>query len=438
MEAYLRDLQAALAASEQMYRKVERHVRSTTTKRQDLLRASELIRDITGGLYRIHLALSVEEDADFGTVDESFDLDYIHSYQQLVRGIDVRFEEWPGDLEHTVVLNDLANILSRLSLALSADGTLAALRALSKAKIPTLQGQSDMEVHLPLRLPSDYSETAYKVRCTPDPAAVARWSDARLNFYLRLRSPGSLLRTMENPLIQEWLGGQIHQLWLHGERGSGKTVLASTMVEWLITEAAHDPTTAVCYHIFEPKPWGTGASVLLAGLAGQLARQNEQAYVALKCAFSPERVPDTFKLPKWILDTLQEGASHKGAHYIGHVLNLLQRCYKKVFFVIDGPDMDETTSRDALAMLRKYRRKGTSMLVLSREPSDEVGAARLRRADFQILDVTPGPSQIKGYIEDRLQKYARNDQAFSLNCEEVHRIAEVISSKTRLYVPHQC
>lgn len=460
MDTYLAVIQTVLSASEQFYRKVQQCLRSTTADRPNVINIARLVRELTASLYQIHLFLSTEEHADIvDSVGECMNLNHLHQYEQGLNAVDESIDHalsqgnlaWPLDPLPTESLNQvLAAVLAQYSLALEADHPLAALRALSKAEPPARPGLSDAGVHLPERVFLKGSEIMnIKVRCTPDPIAVAQWSDTRLNTYLRLRTPGSLDLTMQNPVVQSWLEGKTNRLWLHGDSGSGKTVLASTVLERLITDTKHDPTTAVCYHFFESKPWGTGAKPLLAGLVGQLARQNPKADQYLRMAFSPHLIKDKTRLPPWIQDTVkvEKWSLREDTEYLGRVINLLRGFFRRVVFVIDGPDVDVQTGMEALVQLHMYSGvltpnrtplTVTSMLVLSREPSDEDGVSRLRHTGYEILDITPAPAQIQMFVEQRLQERTRVDPSVTLDREEINRILETISCKTIPYVPRWC
>ncbi|OIW28218.1 hypothetical protein CONLIGDRAFT_368949 [Coniochaeta ligniaria NRRL 30616] len=455
MESHLLDVQAALSTSEQLYKKVTRCARSTTATldRQHLHHASRLIRDISASLYQVHLTLSTAQDDRPSTVGENFNLYHIHRCQQLLGDLDRSMGTGPLDGLHGRLLEagqaeskvqDLAQANAQLALAVAADIPFAVLRALSQPEMLAIPGRADVHVHLPDRPPSDGRWEIPTVRGIPNPAAVARWADSRLNTYLRLRTPGSLDMMLQNTLIQSWLAGHTPRLWLYGKRGSGKTVLASAVLEQLLNQTRHDPTTAVCYYISDqPERWARGSKVFLAGLYGQLAQQNPKANMILSASLNPHLIPDPTGLPRFVKDTLEEGKSYlrEEAPYFGCIHKRLESCFRKVFIIVDGFNERGPESLGARAVLyNHFDRPGTangasvtSILALSREPSDAGTALCFRRAGYQALDITPDPAQIRVYVRSRLSEHTRINPALSPSPEQGERIVEAIVSATRVF-----
>lgn len=445
MESYLRDIRNVLCASEQTYRNIARCGQSATAtlNRHDLPQISSLIRDISAILYQIHLTLStVEDDGNLDT-GQSFSLGQIHRCQRLLDELNAAIgdcllgglQSCPLGTKKTETLHhDLAHTRAQLRLALAAATPFAALRALSQPEQLATAGQADVEIHLPDRLPANQKRDISTVRGMPDPVAVARWSDSRLNTYLRLRTPDSLDLIFQEPLIQGWLEGRVARLWLHGEPGSGKTVLASSIVEKLMNQTKHDSTIAVCYHLFDqPSPSGTASDVLLAGLIGQLSQQSPVANRTVKAALNPGLITkhalgESKSSSRWKTDCL------------GHVFESLKKVYKNLFIVVDGVDECGSESMEVLYILHNYLQAckangapATSILVLSREPPDADSPSGPKRGGYEALDVTPDPAQIKAYVRGRLQKRASINPSFSAGTEEVERTVEAIGSATRLF-----
>ena len=124
------------------------------------------------------------------------------------------------------------------------------------------------------------------------------------------------------------MSGSTRFLWLHGIPGSGKTVLASFIVENLKqfckNSALHD--TALAYYYFYFRREKDEASHLLRWVIAQLCRQS-------KC------------IPNQVRELYDAGVEPTTASLIA-ALSITVRCFNRVYLVLDA--LDESSNRPNL------------------------------------------------------------------------------------------
>jgi Cdc6-like AAA superfamily ATPase len=170
-----------------------------------------------------------------------------------------------------------------------------------------------------------------------------------------LHEPQTGTWLISSPEYEDWVSGSTRFLWLHGIPGSGKTVLASFVVEnvkqFCKTSALHD--TALAYYYFYFRRERDEASHLLRWVIAQLCRQS-------KC------------IPNQVRELYDAGVEPTTASLVT-ALSIVVRCFNRVYLVLDA--LDESSNRPSLldvllqvagdANFKKIR-----LLALSRKETD--------------------------------------------------------------------
>ena len=113
------------------------------------------------------------------------------------------------------------------------------------------------------------------------------------------------------------------KLWLSGIPGSGKTILASSLVEE--TAQASNPSRALAYFYCDYKDVEKQKPVqVLGSLAAQLARQNESAFAILQEFYDTCHPQDRIINPELSMLTDK--------------LRAITNCFDDVSIIVDGLD----------------------------------------------------------------------------------------------------
>jgi Cdc6-like AAA superfamily ATPase len=201
-----------------------------------------------------------------------------------------------------------------------------------------------------------------------------------------LHEPQTGTWLISSPEYEDWANGSTRFLWLHGIPGSGKTVLASFVVEnvkqFCKTSALHD--TALAYYYFYFRRERDEASHLLRWVIAQLCRQS-------KC------------IPNQVRELYDAGVEPTTASLVT-ALSIVVRCFNRVYLVLDA--LDESSNRPNLlhvllqvagdADFEKIR-----LLALSRKETDIERV--LERISMNISLQNPRVDEdIRLYIQNQL------------------------------------
>lgn len=137
----------------------------------------------------------------------------------------------------------------------------------------------------------------FRVRSDPNARDVLRAfgrDNAALTNSLALVEPGTNQWILQDEHVAAWLSGKpdtnwvapgqdytvktINKLWLYGPSGTGRTLVAATLVDELLQRHKSEPRLAVCYYLAEHSHQADGHVRCLRTLVAQLAQQSDAAY----------------------------------------------------------------------------------------------------------------------------------------------------------------
>ena len=162
----------------------------------------------------------------------------------------------------------------------------------------------------------------------------------------------------ESPLFMTWLREENSLLWLNGFAGSGKSILASTVIQFIFRHRKSDPRIGIGFFYFtfndESKQ---DESAMLRALLVQLSRQFQDGHRDLIQLYKTYR-PST--PPSLVLQA--------------YLQRFLQK-FDHVYIVLDALDespRDKLRDKvlDALEAIRKWGLKGLHLLITSRDELD--------------------------------------------------------------------
>ncbi|KAH7026446.1 uncharacterized protein B0I36DRAFT_213777, partial [Microdochium trichocladiopsis] len=217
----------------------------------------------------------------------------------------------------------------------------------------------------------------------PDPSTNAAAARER-------RHAGSGSWLLQSDAFRQWQSGRLRYLWLHGQAGSGKTILSTTIYDHL--ELADEFTLLFFYFDFRDAGKQSLES-LLRSLAYQMHQMGHEPSLIVNQAFeshgSGRREPDLTALSQIVL------AAIKATPKAVLVLDALDEC---------------TTRRELLHWLRSIVQslgEGDFKLVVTArpEPEFEREAPRVFGPDNWVaLDKTAVDADIRSYVMAELQE----------------------------------
>jgi ankyrin repeat protein len=237
-------------------------------------------------------------------------------------------------------------------------------------------------------------------------------NDCLHNKHLQARADGTCAWIRDTPEYSWWLTGQ-QILWISGAPGTGKSVLASSLIQHLQDFGS----APVCYFYFQRKD---SSDQYPAEIPLVLARQ----------------ISDSPKCPSTVLKFLSEKSKASRQHYFissETSVNILKEVVTqtgKVFIVIDGlAEMDEKdTERFRRLVELALANPDSVKVIVAGQPSDTVKAA-LHEAPVLELKLTHKllDDDIEKYVDHRMNTYeklaleegVRNEisHAIRSNCE---------------------
>ena len=158
---------------------------------------------------------------------------------------------------------------------------------------------------------------------------------------------------LQDPLFLEWVAEERKFLWLYGIPGCGKTILSSTVIQYLHEEHASAEAPILSYFFDFADPGKQTTEALLRSLIAQLYVKQEGC----------RKVVDS------LYTACNQGSVSPSTSSLSHTLQLMLRCFSKVYIVLDALDECQTQS----GLLKWIRQVYTSaefrvsLLVTSRE-----------------------------------------------------------------------
>lgn len=244
--------------------------------------------------------------------------------------------------------------------------------------------------------------------------------------YLPRRCPGSWESIQKNEVFKSWREGDIGRLWIHGERGCGKTVLASAIIDDLIKELPSDPSgpsVAVCYsYVSSTDNLSTDPTNVLGAFLRQLATQNNDALQELVKAVRGPTVVKVKKRPPRPTSrspspggdsnsSSDEDTEYEGERFTRDLatltqhIGMVQKFFKRIYMVIDGVDEGGQPLFDAIEELSgvltssavpEESRSVSKLLALSRS-GDSMNSV-CSDLNFTVLEVAPDVDDIRALV----------------------------------------
>ena len=284
------------------------------------------------------------------------------------------------------------------------------LHLLSLSKKTGIIMHENLERGVDILSTDDFIEKIHRWLSPPDPS---------LNYQKALdeRHEGTGVWFIESKEFAKWRTKPNSFLWLHGKPGSGKSVLAATIIENVKDYCCLKPSTAVAYFYFdfavnEKQLCGS----MIRSLITQLSTQNTHMPQALASLYS----------------SCSDGQTQPSFNFLLSLLREIIEQLQQTLIVVDA--LDECTERDKiLAVIEEIVGWGLGdlhILVTSRkEPSIEksmkIVSEEQERIGTQGVQVN---NDICTYIRNRIRT-DRNLKKWQEKAKALQEIEETLISK---------
>ncbi|KAJ7763625.1 hypothetical protein DFH07DRAFT_693959, partial [Mycena maculata] len=233
---------------------------------------------------------------------------------------------------------------------------------------------------------------------------------APINFFQRqadisrARQPGTGGWLLEDGRFKQWEAGSQRILWCRGIPGSGKTILASMVVDHLEAQFDDQDMCVACMYLNHKERDTQTVSNLLASIWSQVVVDKTISSLAQKLH---ERHSKKRTQPK--LDEVSE------------VLRLAVAEWGRVYIVVDA--LDEYPEDERNMLLRHLIAMGPHVsLMLTSRPHIDLGVTL---PDPGLLDVRATDEDIKKYVNERIRKSSR----LSMHVQTRPELPDEIESK---------
>ncbi|KAK7414441.1 hypothetical protein QQX98_006720 [Neonectria punicea] len=232
-----------------------------------------------------------------------------------------------------------------------------------------------------------------------------------LETSIKLRHAMTGLWLTESSQFSRWLETPDSKLWLTGIPGAGKTVLAGSVIQEVLTRSYVVTETSAAFSFCDYKNPGTwNTTNILGAVASQLARQNDEAFEIL-CLYYTDLHPAS-GLPK-TPDPEELQAR------IGQMSEL----FDQTIIVIDGLDecgdnVDDVV--EALLHVAEFS-KGVSMALFSRDHFN----IRMRLEDSEIVPIAARTEDVRLFVGAEI---ARRIQSRQLELSEMAMKEEILDA----------
>jgi Cdc6-like AAA superfamily ATPase len=220
---------------------------------------------------------------------------------------------------------------------------------------------------------------------------IERWlsppdCSTNANLARKQRHQGTGTWLLDSPIFQEWKSGSRQHLWLYGWAGCGKTVLATTVLDHLLSSDIH--TTLSFFFDFND-PGKQRLEDLLRSLAVQLYRSGNKATRSLDDLFASHNnggeQPDTTALSAYI--------------------NTMIGAIGKAYIIIDA--LDECTERSELIQWLETLSPNKAQLIITGRPEVEFEREipqLLNERNCILLDNQAVNADIRSYVKATLKQ----------------------------------
>ncbi|RDW72765.1 uncharacterized protein DSM5745_07937 [Aspergillus mulundensis] len=220
---------------------------------------------------------------------------------------------------------------------------------------------------------------------------------ANHNSATKLRQAGTGTWFVDGQPFQDWLSRDNSFLWLHAIPGAGKTILASTVIDWLRQHKEDQDTGLVYFYCDYKDKQKQSPTTIVSTLLSMIATRNEAVLGRLVTFFEQQHKENPAYTPEF--DELLNNFSH-----------FVSDSFDQLFIVVDA--LDETEDRECVAYaFRKIAETCdcAKVLVTSRY---EIDIART----YEELPITSiEPDDIAGDIE----LYIRSEVAAKIKAKKL-------------------
>ncbi|KAI9150548.1 putative ankyrin-2 ankyrin [Paramyrothecium foliicola] len=390
-----------------VFRLTFKFAKGVKSAKEDVQKLSDEVQSVAGILHRLALLASALDDAGHRN-NGAVRLHHVHSCQQTLSKLEKTllkaksdFEsggrykglqrklKWPFSAPETRdLLQDLDRHKETLNLALSATSASTLLQVLSK----------DKEQHDTLR------ETKALVKMHLNVTTRIDLQSQRLevlNYFLRYNPQPSLARALkmrhpltglwlleEDPLIR-WNENANSKLWLNGIPGSGKTVLAGTLIDAAL-EQDNEATAVAYFFCNHADPKSHDLANILCTIASQVARQDQRAFEELEAYYR--------KLNKQRRIT-EEPRIHEMITILCEMLGWFERG----LIIIDGIDECAGTSAEIVDVLASLpgRQDNISLAIFSR---DEQDIRNMLEDEFEEIKISAHQADLTLYAAAEIER----------------------------------
>ena len=307
---------------------------------------------------------------------------------------------WPLSKSETNKLTaEVERHKATLSLALSADGVSALLKALSR------QAEIGTEIQdMAGELRTD-RETRARVAIDAERKRILEYVgkiDPKANQAtgLKLRQPGTGTWFTDGPEFRNWLSTNNAKLWLFGIPGAGKTVLTSTIIQE--AEKQSPKGDGIAYFFCDYKDSATQDVVnILGALVRQFAIQDEQSFEILENYYQRH-------LPQKAHALVPTGSpTPPTAEELHGLIQVMTKSFDNALIIVDALDEctgDRSTVMELLESLNKPGANNIKTLFTSRDEYD----IRARLADYVSVSIAARSSDLRLYVASEFELRMRN------------------------------
>lgn len=175
------------------------------------------------------------------------------------------------------------------------------------------------------------------------------------------RQPGTGRWLLESPEFREWVDGDTHTLLCHRIPGAGKTMMTTTVVDYLWASQSMDSATGIAYiYLNYRRSEEQTVELLLGNVLKQLAFCRGSVWESLQRLYEKSR-SQMRSSPEELSDAAQSILQQNSRTFViidaldecqSHIYKLLQRMFcSPGYFIIKAKDLlhDSPDSRDHLA-----------------------------------------------------------------------------------------
>ncbi|KAI9687050.1 MAG: hypothetical protein M1822_002460 [Bathelium mastoideum] len=212
---------------------------------------------------------------------------------------------------------------------------------------------------------------------------------------LRLRHPGTGIWLIESDEFKAWVSTSNSGLWLYGIPGAGKSVLAVSIIEFVIAEsAAESSENAAVYFFCDYKtPETQVPSKIMASLVRQLARQSQPAFELVE-SFYKKRISQG---NQW---------SQPSAEQLVYLFVQMSRFFANCMVIVDGVDECGGNQVEVAELLSDLREGSSTVKVLSLSRDEQ--DIRQSITDFEKMSIAARNSDIRLYVAAEIEQRINN------------------------------